>query len=93
MRKWLVAWMRVPALLLAAGTVARAAEHVVLVADTRRFSGWEAQWTNLYNESRFWFAAATIVTVPALSLAMGKLTGLVLSRLGINLKSRVLAEH
>ncbi len=69
------------------------AEPMVLVADTRRFSGLLAWWTNLYNESHFWFAALTIVTIPTLGLIMGKLTDLVMARIGINLKSRVLAEH
>ena len=70
-----------------------AGEPMVLVADSRRFSGLMAWWTNLYNESHLWLALLTIVTIPALGLLMGKLTDLVLSRIGINLKSRVLAEH
>jgi hypothetical protein len=68
-------------------------ERIVLVADSRRFTGWQAWWTNLYNESHLWFAVVTVVTIPLLGLAMGSLTSLLLSRTGISLKSRVLAEH
>jgi hypothetical protein len=68
-------------------------ERIVLVADSRRFAGWMAWWTNLYNESHLWFAVVTVVTIPLLGLVMGKLTEFVLMRIGINLKSRVLAEH
>jgi hypothetical protein len=68
-------------------------ERMILVADSRRFTGWRAWWTNLYNESHLYFALLTIVIIPALALLMGTLTELVLSRIGINLKSRVLAEH
>jgi hypothetical protein len=67
--------------------------RIVLVADSRRFSGWQAWWTNLYNESHLWFAVLTVVTIPLLGLAMGWVTSRVLARTGINLKSRVLAEH
>ncbi len=68
-------------------------EHIVLVADSRRFPAWIAWWMNLYNESHLLFALTTIITIPLLALLTGRLTELVLLRLGINLKSRVLAEH
>jgi hypothetical protein len=90
-----VQWMRA-ALVLLALWPAQAAEGgraIVLVADSRRFSGWKAWWANLYNESHLYFALATILIIPVLGLLMGKLTALVLARIGINLKSRVLAEH
>lgn len=79
---------------LAPGSVSGAprAGMMVLVADSRRFSGWEAWWANLYNESHLWFAVLTIAIIPALGLLMGKATDLVMSRIGINLKSRVLTE-
>jgi hypothetical protein len=66
---------------------------IVLVADSRRFTGWKAWWTNLYNESHLYFALLTILIIPVLGLALGAVTGRVMARLGINLKSRVLAEH
>ncbi len=68
-------------------------DKIVLVADSRVYSGWKAWWTNLYNESHLLFALITIIVSPSLGLIMGKLTDFLLARLGINLKSRVLAEH
>ncbi len=84
-------------LLLLAPLPLKAAEgggaRIVLVADSRRFPDWMAWWTNLYNEGHWLFALTTIITIPLLALATGKLTELVLARIGINLKTRVLAEH
>jgi len=89
-------WLRCGLLFLAL-VPSNAAEggggHIVLVADSRRFPAWLAWWTNLYNESHLLFALTTIITIPLLALAMGKLTEFVLSHIGVNLKSRVLAEH
>jgi hypothetical protein len=96
MGKLCVTWARVALLwaLVGVRTVqAEGGERIVLVADSRRFSGWEAWWTNLFNESYLYFALLTIVIIPLLGLTMGKLTDLVIARIGINLKSRVLAEH
>jgi hypothetical protein len=75
---------------LAAGP---AAEKIVIVADSRRFTGWRAWWMNLYNESHLAFALLTIIIIPLLGLLLGTLTDFLMARLGINLKSRVLAEH
>ena len=69
------------------------AEAIVLVADSRRFTGWRAWWTDLYNESHLYFALLTVVVIPVLGLILGTVTDLMMARLGINLKSRVLAEH
>lgn len=69
------------------------AEAIVLVADSRQFSGWKAFWANLYNESHVCFALLTVIIIPCLGLLLGKVTGYLLARIGINLKSRVLAEH
>jgi hypothetical protein len=89
-------WIRAGLLLLttlSAQAAQGGGERIVLVADTRRLSGLIAWSTNVYNESHFWFALLTVITIPTLGLLMGKLTGLALASLGINLKSRVLAEH
>ena len=83
-------------LLLPAQAFAAAAsggEAIVIVADSRRFSGWEAWLTNLYNESLFYFTLVTIVVIPTMGLVLSKLTGFVMTRIGIDLRSRVLAEH
>jgi hypothetical protein len=92
MRKWCVKWTLALAALpaMAAGG---GGGYIVLVADSRRFTGWRAWWANVYNEGHMEFTLLTIITVPLLGLLMGKLTALVLSRMGVNLKSRVLAEH
>jgi hypothetical protein len=91
MRNWCLNWIRLALVLLP--MAALGADHMVVVVDTRRFSGWRAWWTSVYNESHLYFALLTIITIPALGLIMGKLTDFILSRIGINLKSRVLAEH
>ena len=69
------------------------AEAIVFVADTRRYSGWLAWWTNLYNENLFWFTVITVLVIPAVGATLALLTDFLMARLGINLKSRVLAEH
>jgi len=79
-----------PSSLLAVGTEGGA---VVMVADSRGLSGWRAWWMNVYNESHLLFAILTVLIIPAIALVLGWLMGLVMARLGINLKSRDLAEH
>jgi hypothetical protein len=79
-----------PAQLFAA---AGKAEAIVIVADSRRFSGWKAWWTNLYNENHLYFALATIIIIPTLGAMLGTVTGFLMARIGIDLKSRELAEH
>lgn len=79
-----------PGIAAAAGP---AAPPLVIVADTRKFTGWEAWWTNLYNESHFWFAVLTVAIIPVVGVILGVLADIVMSRIGIDLKSRELAEH
>ena len=79
-----------PACLFAAGG---GGARIVIVADSRGLSGWKAWWTNLYNDSHLWFALLTILIVPSAGLALGKVTGWLLARTGVNLKTRELAEH
>jgi hypothetical protein len=79
-----------PELALAA---AEKAAPLVMVADTRKFSGWEAWWTNLYNESHLYFALLTIAIIPTIGVLFGTVADLVMSHIGIDLKSRELAEH
>lgn len=88
-------WLRLAvfALVLIPERVMAAPSADVLVIDSRRFSGWEAWWANIYNDSHLNFALLTVAVVAGLGLAMGKLTDLVMARTGINLKSRVLSEH
>jgi len=79
-----------PELALAAGPKAA---NLVIVADTRKFTGWEAWWTNLYNESHLYFALLTIAIIPTIGVLFGVLADLVMSHIGIDLRSRELAEH
>jgi hypothetical protein len=68
-------------------------ELMVLVADTRRYSGWEAWWGNIYNEGHLEFALITTIAIPVAGAILGLLADLVMSRIGIDLKNRALAEH
>ena len=79
-----------PAIVLAAGPKAT---PLVIVADTRKFSGWEAWWTNLYNESHLYFTLLTVAIIPIVGVIFGTIADLIMSRIGIDLKSRELAEH
>jgi hypothetical protein len=90
LRAALVASALVPARVLA---VEGGGGSMVIVADSRRYTGWAAWWINLYNDSHLYFALVTILLIPTLALVLGKLTSWLLVRIGINLKSRELAEH
>jgi hypothetical protein len=85
----LLAILLLPVQLLAA----EPSDSVVIVTDTRKLQGWEAWWGNLYNESHILFALVTVVIIPVCGVILGLLADLVMSRLGIDLRSRKLAEH
>jgi len=86
----LITALLLPGVVSAAG---EGGEAIVFVADSRSLSGVAAWFTNLYNESPFYFTLLTVFIVPTMGLILGKLTGSVMARSGIDLKSRVLAEH
>ncbi len=77
---------------LASAAAAKVA-NIVIVADTRKFSGWEAWWTNLYNESHLYFTLLTIVLIPTIGVLFGLFADFLMSFIGIDLKSRDLADH
>lgn len=79
-----------PGLLLAAGEKAAA---IVIVADTRGLTGLMNFWGSLYNDSHAWFAALTVVLIPIIGVLFGVIADIVMSHIGIDLKSRELAEH
>jgi hypothetical protein len=84
------------AILLAPGVALAAGEKVanlVVVADTRKLTGWQAWWANLYNESHLYFTLITVVSIPIIGLIFGVLADLIMGHIGIDLKSRELAEH
>jgi len=68
-------------------------EPIVFVADSRRYSGWIAWWANLCNESLLYFTIATVLMIPVVGALLGVLTDFFMARIGINLRSRTLAEH
>jgi hypothetical protein len=85
-----MAILLLPELVAAAGP---AAAPLVIVADTRNFTGWEAWWTNLYNESHILFALLTVIIIPVVGLCFGLLADVIMNWIGIDLKHRELAEH
>jgi len=78
---------------VAAGAAAGKAERIVIVADSRVHTGCLAWLANLYNENLAYFTLVTVLVIPSLGVILGTITGFLLTRLGVNLKSRVLAEH
>lgn len=68
-------------------------DSIVIVADSRHLSGVMAWWANLYNESHLHFTLLTIVLIPLIGSIFGLLADIVMRRIGIDLKSRELAEH
>ncbi len=83
--------LTLPATVLAAG--GGGASYVVIVSDTRKLSGILAWWGNLYNESHFYFTLLTVVLIPVVGVIFGVIADIVMSMIGIDLKSRELAEH
>lgn len=85
-----MATLLLPEIVAAAGPKAA---PLVIVADTRKFTGWEAWWTNLYNESHLYFTLLTVAIIPVVGLIFGVLADVIMGHIGIDLKSRELAEH
>ncbi len=83
-------FLYLPSRVLAAGG---GGEPIVFVADSRKYSGWLAWFTNLYNESLVYFTLLTIILIPLLALALGSLMSFLLARTGIDLRSRAVAGH
>lgn len=81
----------VPGLALAAGGGPVA--NIVIVADTRKLSGILAWWANLYNESHLQFTILTVALIPVVGVIFGVIADIVMTHIGIDLKSRDLAEH
>ena len=93
--KSIMTWMGMLTLLLPELVLAAAekASLMVIVADTRKLTGWEAWWANLYNESHLYFTIVTVISIPVIGLLFGVLADLVMRHIGIDLSSRELAEH
>ncbi len=80
-----------PELTLAAGGGQVA--PMVIVADTRKLEGLMKWWADLYNHSYVGFTVLTVVLIPIIGVIMGTLADIVMTHIGIDLKSRELAEH
>ena len=78
---------------LLAPAAALAAGGDVFVADSRRFTGWRAWITNLYNDDLLYFALVTIAVILLTAMALGAITSYLLGRLGVDLKNHVSEEH
>lgn len=83
-------FLLIPELALAAG---EKADLIVIVADTRRLTGWQAWWANLYNESHAYFTVVTVISIPTVGLILGFVADVVMKQIGIDLTSRELSEH
>ncbi len=79
-----------PGLALAAG---EKAVDLVVVADTRMLSGWNAYFATLYNEDMVLFAVWAVVLTTAMGMGLGILMDFIMKRTGIDLTSRKLVEH
>ena len=66
---------------------------MVIVADSRHLTGFTAWWVNIYNESHFYFALLTVVSIPLAGAILGAVADLLMRRIGIDLKSRALREN
>ena len=86
-----LAFLLAPHLALAAGGGKEA--PIVIVADTRHITGMMAWWANLYNESHLYFALLTVAIIPIIGVIFGLIADVVMKKIGIDLKSRELAEH
>jgi len=91
-------WWAVLTLVLFAPNFALAAgggklAQVVIVADTRKLDGIMAWWANLYNESHLYFMILTVIIIPLTGVVFGVLADIIMGWIGIDLKSRELAEH
>lgn len=82
--------LTLPAISLASGG---GGAPIVIVADTRKLTGLLAWWANLYNESHLYFTILTIILIPLIGVIFGTLADFVMHFVGIDLKSRELAEH
>jgi hypothetical protein len=83
--------MMLPQLAFAAG--GGGGSLVVIVADTRKTTGWEAWFANLYNESHLYFTILTVILIPLIGIIFGVIADFIMHHIGIDLTSRDLAEH
>jgi ABC-type Fe3+ transport system permease subunit len=92
--RWLGTWTTIgvllPGMALAAGDKAT---NIVVVADTRRLTGMMHYFADLYNSNITMFAVWTVVLTVAMGCTLGFLMDFIMSRTGLDLKSRKIIEH
>ena len=79
-----------PSFVLAAGDKA---SNIVVVADTRRVTGFLKYLSNLYNTDIWMFAIWTVILTVVLGCTLGFLMDFIMERTGLDLKSRKIIEH
>lgn len=82
-------YLFVPATIWAGGNKAKPLVHV---ADTRLLSGIYLYFGNMYNENLLMFGIWTVVILTALGAGFGFFMDLIMSRTGLDLRSRELRE-
>jgi hypothetical protein len=79
-----------PSWALAAG---EKATNIVVVADTRRVTGFLKYLSNLYNTDVWMFATWAVVLTVVVGGTLGFLMDFIMERTGLDLKSRKIIEH
>ncbi|MFH1242084.1 MAG: DVU0150 family protein [Pseudomonadota bacterium] len=69
------------------------ATSIVVVADTRRVSGIMRYFSDLYNTDIWMSAVWAVVLTAAMGSFLGWLMDVIMSRTGLDLKSRKIVEH
>ena len=93
--RWTTAWAVLFWLLMSGWALAggEAAANLVVVADTRRVTGVMHYFADLYNSNILMFAVWTVVLTVAMGCTLGFLMDFIMSRTGLDLKSRKIIEH
>lgn len=84
----IVVW--IPAVAWAGGDKAT---ELVVVADTRRLSGIQHYFANLYNENILLFAIWAVILTAAMGSVLGFVMDIIMEHTGLDLKSRKIVEH
>ncbi len=89
---FMTVYLLLPAMVFAAGGGGESA--IVVVADTRRVHGAIMKYfANLYNTNIFLFAVWAVVLTAAYGCFLGLIMDVIMSRTGLDLKSRKIVEH
>lgn len=86
----MMVYLVLPAMAWAAGGTA---SELVVVADTRRITGVMKYFANLYNTNILLFAIWAVVLTAAYGCFLGLIMDVIMSRTGLDLKSRKIVEH